>query len=225
MPDVIEIVFELLDCVPVALSVRIINLSPAGDPRFYEVPEMIKRNCPLIAFGAFVPLRAWADQAHVALEDIPKLRKFIQPQLAQPTSEGSDPPVAFARVNIFILLRRAQAHCSEFKNNERFLVPANPFLLKKNRTSFSDPDEQGDQREKRSANDQRNRGHDEIEQALQIMIWRSASELKASLERPNRIDNVQRHIALMGFVKRFQRVDPRLMELRPDEALQELGAE
>src|SRR4029453_4414665 len=176
MSDVIEIVFELLDCLPVAPSVRIIDLSPARDPRFYQVPEMIKRYCPLIAFGAFVPLRAWADQAHVAFEDIPKLGTLVEPQFAQPTSEGSDPRIGFARVNIFVLLRRAQAHCSEFKNNERFLVPANPFLLKKNRTSFSDPDEQGDQREKRSANDQRNRGHDEIEQALQIMIWRSASE-------------------------------------------------
>ena len=30
----------------------------------------------------------------------------------------------------------------------------------------------------------------EIEQAFQIMIWRSAGELKASLERPDRVDNV-----------------------------------
>src|SRR6266508_2244046 len=157
MPDVIEIVFELLDCVAVALAIGIIDLSPAGDSRFYQVPEMIKRNCPLVAFGAFAPLRAWADEAHVALEDIPELRKLVEPQFAQPTPEGSDPRVAFARVNIFVLLRGARAHRSEFKNNERSFVPADPFLLKKNRTPLSDPDEQGDQREKRSANDQRNR--------------------------------------------------------------------
>src|SRR4029453_8004706 len=165
MPDIIEIVFELLDCVAVALAVRIVDLSPAGDPRFYQVPEMIKRNRPLIAFGAFVPLRARADQAHVALEDIPKLGKLVEPQFAQPTPEASDPRIAFTRVNIFVLLGRAQAHRSEFKSNERFLVPADPFLLKKNRTSFSNPDEQSDQPEKRSANDQRKRGHAETEQA------------------------------------------------------------
>src|SRR4029453_13377201 len=110
MPDIIEIVFELLDGVPVALSVRIIDLSPAGDPRFYQVPEMIKRNGPLIAFGAFFPFRGGADQAHVPLEDVPKLRKLVEPQFAQPTPEASDPRVAFARVNIFVLLRGAQAH-------------------------------------------------------------------------------------------------------------------
>ena len=157
MPDVIEIVFELLDGVLVALAVRIIDLSPAGDSWFNQVPEMIKWNLFLISFGALDPLRAWTDQAHVALEDIPKLRKLVEPQFAQPTPEGSDPRIAFARLNIFVLLRGAQAHRSELKNNKRFLVPADPFLLKKNRTSLSDPDEQGDQREKRSANDQRNR--------------------------------------------------------------------
>src|SRR6266568_2500947 len=113
MPDIIEIIFELLDCVLVALAVRIIHLRPAGDTRFYQVPEMIKRNCPLIAFGAFIPLRAWTDQAHVALEDIPKLRQLVEPQFAQPTPKGSDPRVAFARVNIVVLLYGAQAHRSE----------------------------------------------------------------------------------------------------------------
>src|SRR4029453_19187975 len=147
MPDVIEIVLEVLDCVSVAFSVRIVDLSPAGDPRFYQVPEMIKWYRLFIEFGAFVPLRTRADQAHVALEDIPKLGKLVEPQFAQPTPEASDPRIAFARVNIFVLLRRAQAHRSEFKNNERFLVPADPFLLKKNRPSFSDADEQSDQPE------------------------------------------------------------------------------
>src|ERR671918_422278 len=105
MPDVIEIIFELLDCVPVALAVRIIDLGPASDSRFYQMPEMIKRNCPLIAFGAFAPLGARADQTHVALEDIPKLRKLVEPQFAQPTPEASDPRVAFARVDIFVFGR------------------------------------------------------------------------------------------------------------------------
>src|SRR5438094_3224525 len=130
---------------------------------------MIKRNRFLISFDAPDPLRAWTDQAHVALEDIPKLGQLVEPQFAQPAPEASDPRVAFARVNILVLLR-VHTHRSEFKNNERFLVPADPFLLKKNRTSFSDPDQQGDQREKRSANDQRNRRHDKIEKELQIMI-------------------------------------------------------
>src|SRR5207249_8956786 len=62
------IVLKFLDCVFIAFAVRIIHLRPAGDPRFHQVPEMIKRNYLFVAFGAPGPLRARTDQAHVALE-------------------------------------------------------------------------------------------------------------------------------------------------------------
>src|SRR5438132_2370013 len=86
MADVEEIVLKLLDCVLVALAVRIIHLRPAGDPRFHQVPEMIKWNLFLIPFGAPYPLRARTDQADVALEDITKWRQLIDPTTPQHTT-------------------------------------------------------------------------------------------------------------------------------------------
>jgi hypothetical protein len=93
---------------------------------------MIKRNCLLIAFGAPGPFRAWADQAHVTLEDIPQLRQLIEPQFPQPTPDGGDPRVAFTGVNVCVCLVRVQQHSSEFENDERLRVPADPFLPEKN---------------------------------------------------------------------------------------------
>src|SRR5207237_5162487 len=85
MPDVVEIVLKFLDRVFITLAVRIIHLRPAGDPRFHQVPEMIKWNLFLIRFGAPYQLRARTDKTDVALEDFPKLRQFIEPQFPQPS--------------------------------------------------------------------------------------------------------------------------------------------
>src|SRR5713101_8468621 len=98
MADVVEIVLKLLDRVFIALAVRIIHLRPSGNPRFYQVPEMVKRNLFLILFGAPDPLRAWTDQTHVALEDIPKLRQLIEPQFPQPAPSTRHARITFTRV-------------------------------------------------------------------------------------------------------------------------------
>src|SRR5207244_1204973 len=98
MADIVEIVLKLLEHVLVALAVRIIHLRPAGDPRFHQVPEMIKRNLFLISFDAPDPLRAWTDQAHVTLEDIPNLRQLVEPHFPQPAPDTRYTRIIFARV-------------------------------------------------------------------------------------------------------------------------------
>src|SRR5881275_1819480 len=100
MPDVVEILLELLDRVFITLAVRIIHLRPSGDPRFYQVPEMIKRDYLLVTFGALSPFRAWADQAHVTLEDIPKLGQLIEPQSPQPVPSVHYAGIILPRIEI-----------------------------------------------------------------------------------------------------------------------------
>jgi len=114
MADVVEVVLKLLDCVLVALAIRIIHLRPAGDPRFHQLPEMIKWNLFLIPFGALDPLRARADQAHVALEDIPKLRQLIEPQFPQRSSGMRYAGIILPRVKIGrLLVQVAHEHRAE----------------------------------------------------------------------------------------------------------------
>src|SRR5947208_16246667 len=119
MADVVEIVLKLLKRILVALAVRVIHLRPAGDPRFHQVTEMITRNYLLLAFGALGPFRARTDQAHVALEDIPKLRQLVDPQFPQPAPNRRYARIILAGVNIGCLLvqvpheHRAELVCSE----------------------------------------------------------------------------------------------------------------
>jgi hypothetical protein len=49
--------------------------------------------------------------------------------------------------------------------------------------------------------------------------------LKSGLERPKRIDNAQREITPLRFVKGFQGVDARFLELRVHKPFQQLGIE
>src|SRR5438128_5980464 len=80
---------------------------------------MIKRNRFLISFGAPDPLRAWTDHAHVALEDIPKLRQLVEPHFPQPAPNTRYARIIFASVEVGRLLvqvlheHRAELVCSE----------------------------------------------------------------------------------------------------------------
>src|SRR5215472_4669303 len=139
MPDVVKIVFELLDRVLVALAVRIIDLSPPCNPGFYQMPKMIKWNCPFIALGALDPFCAWTNQADIALENIPKLRQLIKPEPPQPPADSGNTRIAFMGVKIFIWRIEARTHRPKFEKRERFSVTAESLLLKKNRTPVSDP--------------------------------------------------------------------------------------
>src|SRR5881296_713543 len=102
MPDVVEVIFYLLDRILVTLTVRVIHLRPARDTRFHQVPKMIKWDCLLIAFGALAPLRAWTNQADVSFERVPELRQLIEAKFAQPTPQRRHTTIVFSRVNVLV---------------------------------------------------------------------------------------------------------------------------
>ena len=89
----------------------------------------------------------------------------------------------------------------EFEKNETSGVAAYSFLTEEDRTAIIYPNEQRNKHKEQSANDQCYRGCNDIEQPLQVMIGRNASQLETSLERPKRIDNSQRQITPVRFVK------------------------
>src|SRR2546430_8236557 len=153
MPDIIQVVFQFLDRVLVALAVGIIYLRPPGDPRFDQVSKMIKRDGLLIAFGALAPLRTWTNQADVPFQRVPKLRQLIESKFPQPTPDRSNAAIAFSRVDVFARLIRSLTHRAELKKNKTSSVAPDSFLPKKNRTAVFAPDKQRDNYEQRSTND------------------------------------------------------------------------
>src|SRR4029077_159446 len=151
MPDVIEVVLQLLHRVLVTLTVRVIHLRPARDARFHKMPKMIKWDCSLIAFGALAPLRAWTNQADISFERVPKLRQLIEAKFPQPTPNRRHTSITFSRVNVLVHFIAA-SHCSEFEKNEPSSVTADSFLLEKNRTAVLHPNEKRDKQKERRTN-------------------------------------------------------------------------
>src|SRR6476660_1586718 len=174
MPDVIEVVLQLLHRVLVTLAVWVIYLRPARDARFHQVPKMIKWDCLLIAFGALAPLRPWTNQADVSFERVPKLRQLIESKFPQPSPYSRHTTIIFSRVNVLVRFIGA-SHGSEFEKNEPSSVTAYSFLPEKHRTAVLHPDQKSDKHKERSANDQCYRRGNNIEKPLEIMVGRSAS--------------------------------------------------
>src|SRR5690606_4891208 len=73
VPDVVEVVFEFSQRVLDARAVGIVDLGPAGDAGFDQVPKVVAGDLRLVVAHQFVPLGARADEAHVALEHVPEL--------------------------------------------------------------------------------------------------------------------------------------------------------
>src|SRR6478736_1114144 len=154
MPDVIEVVFQLLHRVLVTLAVWVIYLRPASDTRFNQVPKMIKWDCLLIAFGALAPLRPWTNQADVSFERVPKLRQLVESKFPQPPPHSGHTTIVFSRVNVLVRCIGA-SHCSEFEKNEPSSVTADSFLPEKDRNAVHHPNQEWDEQKERSTNDQR----------------------------------------------------------------------
>src|SRR3546814_16537189 len=76
---VIEIVFELLPRILDRGAIRIIDLRPAGDPRLHHVALGIIRQPGFEILDELRPFGARADEAHLALEHAPRLRKLVDP--------------------------------------------------------------------------------------------------------------------------------------------------
>ena len=74
MPDIIQIVGQLLHRIPFAFAIGIIYLCPSRNARLHQVPEMIERNLLPVTLRAFHPFRPRPDQAQLAVKHVPQLR-------------------------------------------------------------------------------------------------------------------------------------------------------
>src|SRR6266478_1318606 len=157
MPDIIEIVLKFFARVFIAFAVRIIHLRPPGDPWLHQMPEMIKRYPLLILFRAPDPFRAWTNQAHVALEDIPKLRQLIEPQFPQPAPGAGYAWIIVPRVEIGrILVQVTHEHGAELVCRKDMTFAPDTRLPEDGRSAALHPNQEENQWEKRRENQKKN---------------------------------------------------------------------
>src|SRR5436189_1594396 len=182
MPDIIEIVLKLLDCVFIAFAVRVIHLRPPGDPRLHQMPKMIERYLSLILFGALDPFRAWTNQAHVAFEDIPKLGQLIEPQPPQPAPSPCYARIILPRIRIgrlnCLLFRIAHEHCTELICRKSVTLAPDTRLLEDCLPAAIHPNHQENSRKEWRENQKENGRKEQIAKAFEIMIRRNTSQLE-----------------------------------------------
>src|SRR6185312_1152207 len=82
-------------------------------------------------------LRTRAHNAHIAAENVQKLRQFIQVRFAQESAEGCSSRIFFTRpTSVALLAAAANRHCPELENLEHSAIQPYPVLDKENRAAI-----------------------------------------------------------------------------------------
>jgi len=95
--DVVEVVLEFFHGVFNRGAVGEVDLRPAGQAGFYQVPRLIKRNLFFKFPHEFRAFGPWADEAHFSFEHVPELGEFVQPAFAEEIADFGDTSVFFFR--------------------------------------------------------------------------------------------------------------------------------
>ena len=115
MFDVVKIVFDFdLGFVGIA-RIALRYLRPAGQAGFDDVAVLVKRDAFFELFHEHFLFGARADKAHVAFEDVEKLRQFVQPCFADKAADARDAVVADLG-ELGTVLLGIGAHAAEFVN-------------------------------------------------------------------------------------------------------------
>src|SRR5260370_9387983 len=86
--DVVEVVFQLDNGALDGAPGFVIDLRPARNSRLDAMALAVVGNLLLEFSDEFRPLRARADDRHIAPQDVEQLRQLIHVELAQPSSDG-----------------------------------------------------------------------------------------------------------------------------------------
>src|SRR3569832_1648406 len=115
---IIEVVFELLARIVDRGAIGVVDLRPAGDARLHHMALGIVIELLLQILDELRAFGARADEAHLALEHAPALRQFVDPRLADETTDAGDARVVLLRphhlaADLNILAHRTQLNAVE----------------------------------------------------------------------------------------------------------------
>ena len=126
-----------------------VNLCITGDPGADRVADVVVLMLPAKLPCKFGPLRTRAHQAHIAAQDIPQLRQFVQTQAPQIVSDpraarvaGNRPDGAEVALGIFV-------HGPELDDGEAAPVETDTDLPVEDGAAVGEPDCNGNDGEKR----------------------------------------------------------------------------
>lgn len=138
MFDVIEVVLELDEVVVERAGVVVFDLRPSRQSRTGEVSECVIRHALSKLRNEFRTLGTRPDERHVAFEDVPDLREFVDPSDTEEPSYFCNARIVFdgelSTVHFSIQSASGMIHGSEFDDLEVFSVFANAFLSEEQMT-------------------------------------------------------------------------------------------
>lgn len=136
MVDVPDVEFEFLfpgECV------ASVDLGPAGESWFHFVAAHLLLG---IAREVFGKERARSDDAHVAFEDVPELREFVEAGGAEETAKFGEALVIWEEVALGVALVR---HGAEFVEGEGLAMESGAGLAKEDGLAQDKENNNGDQ--------------------------------------------------------------------------------
>src|SRR5688500_15334219 len=132
--DVEEVILELFQRVFDAGPIRVTDLRPAGNAGLDNVTLAVKADLASQFRDEFRPFRTWPDKTHIATQDVPQLRQFVEARASKQRTYRSHPLVAHFRPNCSSMALGVHTHRSEFVDDEDLSVLPHAPLMIENRT-------------------------------------------------------------------------------------------
>ena len=181
MPQVPEVVRELHGRRLRTCRVALAHLRPAGQPGLDEVPARPVRHAAAQLLEELGTLRPRPHQRHLAAEDVPQLRKLVEPRSAHEGAGRRDARVVGPRPDGLARTLGVGAHRPELVDRECLAVLAEPDLAQEHR-SRRPPHEQREQREEREREHAQHQRSGDVHRPLGVARVRAAVEVEHAHE-------------------------------------------
>jgi len=128
--DVIDVVLDSFR--EVAVAAQAVDLRPAGHAGFHEVSWQVVRDDGGELVDVVRAFGARADEAHVAAEDVPKLREFVDVPVADKGADAEQAGVVGAGADgVAVVGVGVGRHAAEFVEGKGRVARADACLFKK----------------------------------------------------------------------------------------------
>jgi len=114
-------------------------------------------------------VRAWPHKRHLSKQHINQVWEFVDARAPKITADTRNAAIVTRRLDDHVTIL-GDGHGSEFVDDEDTAVPTRPALTKQNRSARLKPNENGDQAEEGGQENQKQRGANQIEEALQLCV-------------------------------------------------------
>lgn len=117
-----------------------------------------------------LPFRSGAYKRHVALEDVPKLREFVEVMVTQETADMSHAIIFLMSEQLRSVFLCIHSHASELINGERLSETSDALLLENSRSTVLVPDQNIANEEERRKDNKRYSSNKTISNPLRVAL-------------------------------------------------------